>query len=119
MRDIDAAEDWLDTWTAGVNDRAARAAQLARRVSDLTARARSHDGSITVVVGANGQVLDLELDDRLRELSRQILRVMREAQHRLNDQVARQVEETVGADSETGRAVLDAFARRFPEPDGR
>lgn len=124
MRDIDAAEDWLDAWTAGVNERAARAAELARRVAGLTARARSDDGSVAVAVGAHGQVEGLELDERVRtrparDLSRQILLVMRQAQHRLNELVAEQVSETVGQDSESGRAVLDAFARRFPEPDGR
>jgi hypothetical protein len=124
MSDIDAAEDWLESWAADVNDRAARAARLARRVAGVTARARSGDGSIAVTVGAHGQVEGLELDERVRQrpardLGREILQVMRRAQHRLNEQVAEQVGDTVGPDSETGRAVLDAFARRFPAPDGR
>jgi DNA-binding protein YbaB len=122
MRDIDAAEDWLDSWVAGVDAQAARAAELARQVSALTATARSDDESITVTVGSNGQVEDLELDDRVhrlsgRDLSRQILAVMRTAQHRLSGQVAAEVQRTVGTDTETGRAVIDAFDRRFPEPE--
>lgn len=63
----------------------------------------------------------LDLDDRAcgvtgRELSDRILVVMRAAQRRLAEQVAGQVRVTVGADTETGRAVLDAYERRFPTP---
>ncbi|GLY06975.1 MULTISPECIES: YbaB/EbfC family nucleoid-associated protein [Actinoplanes] len=117
MRDIDAAEEWLDAWEAGVDARAALAAELAQRVSGVSARARSADGTVSVTVGANGQIEDLHLDDP--RLARQILAVMRIAQHRLNQQVADEVRSTVGGDSATGQAVLDAFARRYPDPDVR
>jgi hypothetical protein len=61
----------------------------------------------------------LELDDRVqrlrgRELARAIMSTMRRAQTGLTHQVAEAVGETVGADSETGRAVLESFAQRFP-----
>src|SRR6266498_4504557 len=121
MPDIDAAEDWLDAWVAGGAAQAARTADLARQVASLTATATSDDESITVTVGSNGQVEELDLDDRVqrmsgRDLSRRILVVMRSAQHRLSEQVAAEVQRTVGADTETGRAVVDAFQRRFAEP---
>lgn len=121
MRDVDAAEDWLDSWVAGVNAQAGRATELARQVAALTARATSEDGSIAVTVGSNGQVEELHLDDRVqrlpgRELSRRILTVMRTAQQRLAAQVAEQVRDTVGADTETGRAVVNSYEQRFPAP---
>ncbi|GAA2502581.1 YbaB/EbfC family nucleoid-associated protein [Winogradskya humida] len=121
MRDVDAAEDWLDSWVAGVNTQAERTAQLARQVAALSAKARSDDGTITVTVGASGQIVGLDLDDRAAErrngaeLSAEILKVMRAAQTRLTEEVAEQVRETVGTDTETGRAVVDSFSRRFPE----
>jgi uncharacterized protein YuzE len=110
--DIDEAEDWLDQWVAGVDARAARTAELARQVSALTAEASSADGSITVTVGADGQLIGLEIEND-RELADDILAVLRRAQRHLSQQVAEKVSETVGADSETGRAVLDGFQRRF------
>ena len=121
-RDVDAAEDWLDSWVAGVDARAEAAAQLARQVAAVTAVARNDDETITVTVGANGQVEGLELDDRVqrlsgRDLSGQILAVMRAAQRKVTERVAVEVQATVGDDSETGRAVIDAFERRFPEPE--
>ncbi|MGK5683095.1 YbaB/EbfC family nucleoid-associated protein [Actinoplanes sp. URMC 104] len=119
MRDVDAAEDWLDSWVAGVDAHASRTAQLARQVAALTARASSDDGSITVTVGSSGQVEDLAFDDRVQrlpgpELARRTLAVMRAAQQRLSAQVAEQVQQTVGADTETGRAVIGSFEQRFP-----
>ncbi|WP_045747346.1 YbaB/EbfC family nucleoid-associated protein [Actinoplanes rectilineatus] len=122
MRNVDEAGEWLDRWAGGVSERAARAAELNRRVAGLTGRASSRDGTITVVVAATGQVEDLRLEERVRdlparEISREILAVMRAAQHTLTEQIAGQVRDTVGADSETGRTVLDAYARRFPASD--
>jgi DNA-binding protein YbaB len=127
VRDIDAADEWLEAWTERAGAQAARAAQLAQRVAGLTARAENREGSVVVTVGAAGQVEDLELDDQMYdmsppELSRSILAVMRSAQQRLTEQVAVQVRETVGLDSPTGQAVVDGFTRRFPSggvPDAR
>jgi DNA-binding protein YbaB len=124
MTDIDAAEDWLDHWAAGVSAQAERTAQLSRRVAGLTGRAESADGLIRVTVGSSGQMESLDLDDRVgswggEELSRRILSVMRRAQSDLAGRVADEVEATVGADTETGRAVIHSFATRFPgDPEG-
>ncbi|BFU48052.1 YbaB/EbfC family nucleoid-associated protein [Krasilnikovia sp. MM14-A1004] len=122
MRDIDAAEDWLDSWTAGVSAQAERAAALSRRVAALTGTATSADGSVKITVGASGQVEKFELDDRVQrlpgaELARQLTAVMRAAQAKVAAQVAVEVQETVGADSETGRAVIQSYEARFPQPD--
>jgi DNA-binding protein YbaB len=119
--DIDAAEDWLNNWTASVNAQAERAAQLTSRVAALTADAESSDGSIKVTVGSTGQIEKLALDDRVQrfsgeELSRQILAVMRKAQASLSTLVASEVAATVGVDTETGRAVIGSFETRFPQP---
>ena len=112
---IDAAEDWLDDWTASSSAQAARAATLSRRVAALTGSAESADGSIKVTVGSAGQVESLDLDDA--ELARRILSVMRKAQSNLARQVTVQVQDTVGADTETGRAVIDSFESRFPQQE--
>jgi hypothetical protein len=74
-----------------------------------------------VTVDSTGQVERLDLADPPAgltgaELSRRIMRVMREAQARLAAAVAETVERTVGSDTETGRAVIHSFEARFPEP---
>jgi hypothetical protein len=121
LQDVDEAQEWLDSWVAGVDSRAEAAARLARQVAAVTAVAHNDDETITVTVGASGQVEDIDLHDRVQrlsggELSRQILAVMRVAQRQLTQRVAAEVQATVGDDSETGRAVNDAFDRRFPDP---
>ena len=121
FNDIDAAEEWLNTWTASVNAQAERAAQLSSRVAALTAKAESSDGSIKVTVGSTGQIERLSLDDRVQrfsgeELARQILTVMRKAQASLSTLVTAEVAATVGVDTETGRAVIGSFETRFPQP---
>ncbi|GAA2698764.1 YbaB/EbfC family nucleoid-associated protein [Actinoplanes palleronii] len=118
MDDIDAAEDWLDSWAGQVNTQAARGVELSRRVAALTGSAEGHGGAIRVVVGSGGQLARLELDDRVHELSgprlaEEIMTVTRCAQAALARLVAEQVRATVGVDSETGQAVIDSFESRF------
>ena len=125
MSDIDAAEEWLDSWAGQVNAQAQRSVELSRRVAALTGSAQGRDGAIRVTVGSAGQMEHLELDDRVRELpgprlAQEIMSVLRRAQADLSGQVAEQVRETVGEDTETGRAVVHSFDSRFrmtPEED--
>lgn len=119
MSDIDAAEEWLDSWVGQVNAQAQRSVELSRRVAVLTGSARGRDGAIRVTVGSAGQVERLDLDDRVHELSgprlaQEIMSVIGRAQAVLAGRVAEQVRETVGEDTETGRAVLHSFDSRFP-----
>lgn len=121
VNDIDAAEEWLDSWTAQVDAQAQRSVELSRRVAALDASAEGRDGSIRVRVRSTGQVEQLDLDDRVHELSgprlaAEIMSVMRRAQSALSSRVADEVRATVGADTETGRAVIQSFDTRFPTP---
>lgn len=119
---VDAAEDWLDSWVGQVNAQAARSVELSRRVAALTGTAEGRDGAIRVTVGSAGQIERLELDDRVHGLSGpgladEIMSVMRRAQAALSGLVADQVQDTVGVDTETGRAVIHSFETRFPSVD--
>jgi hypothetical protein len=121
VNEIDAAEEWLDSWVAQVNAQAERSVELSRRVSALTGSAEGRDGAIRVTVGSTGQVERLDLDERVRHLSgprlaRDIVSVMRRAQAALSSRVADEVRATVGEDTETGRAVLHSFQSRFSAP---
>ncbi|GAA1635629.1 YbaB/EbfC family nucleoid-associated protein [Actinoplanes couchii] len=122
MTDVDAAEEWLDSWVAQVDARAQSAVELSRQVAGASGSAEARGGAIRVTVGSSGQVESLDLDDRVRamsgsELAREILQVIRRAQVDLSSKVIEHVRATVGEDSEAGRAVVHSFASRFPEPD--
>lgn len=87
----------------------------------LSVSASGRDGAVRVTVAGSGMMTDLRMDDRVlrwpaSEIAAQVMSVMRRAQASLASRVAEIADETVGADSETGRAVVDGFVRRFPEP---
>jgi len=96
---------------------------LADRVATLSASATGDDGAVRVTVAGSGLVTGIELDDRVRRLpgtmlAAELMRTIRRAQAAIVGQAAVAVDETVGAGSETGKAVLDSFSQRFPlEPD--
>ena len=117
--DLDAAERFVDDWQAGIEQRAAQARDLAARLAGLTAAARSDDGFITVTVGPDGAMTGLELDEEVRrkpaaQTARQILSTLAAARADLTTQATTVTEETVGADSETGKAVIASLTRRQP-----
>ena len=117
-QDFEAAERMIDDWQAGLEARAARARELSARLARLSACARSDDRLVTVTVGASGDLVGLELDERIRrrpaaETARSILTTLRVAQAGLTEAVADATAETVGADSATGRAVLASYTGRL------
>jgi DNA-binding protein YbaB len=117
--DLDAAERRVDDWQAGFEQRAAQARELAGRLAQLTVSAHSDDGLVTVTVGGGGALTGLELAEGVRrqpaaETARQILATLAAAQAELTAQATVITGETVGAESETGKAVIASLARRQP-----
>jgi DNA-binding protein YbaB len=115
--------EWIDEWERGFADRAAQAKALAERTAGLSARAREADGLVEVTVGPNGQVTSLRLDEEIRRqpassTARQIMAAIRAAQSDLVRQYGEVTAQTVGADSETGRAVLAGLKGRLAAEEG-
>ena len=114
--DLDAAERRVDDWQAGFEQRAAQARELAARLAQLSGAARSDDGLVTVTVGAGGALTGLELDEGIRrqpatETARQIVATLAAARADLTAKATVVTDETVGADSETGKAVIASLTR--------
>jgi DNA-binding protein YbaB len=102
-------------------DKTVPGGNLADRLAALSASATGDDGVVTVTVTGSGVVTGLSLDDGAQRLSGEllsdeILRTMRRARASLADQVAAAVEETVGADTEAGRTLLDTLTRQAADP---
>ena len=117
-------ESWLEDWWSDVTGRTSRTAELARRISELRVTEPGARGAIEVTVAGAGQVTDLQLSQRAYDLrpaalAEEILATMRRAQSRLVARVADIAAETVGTDSETGRAAVASFAQRYPDEAGR
>jgi len=98
-------------------------AALADRVATLSASATGGDGAVAVTVASSGNLTGLRLSEKAQRLggealAAEILRTIRRAQAALAEQVAEAVAETLGAGTQTGKAMVDSFSRRFPaEPD--
>jgi DNA-binding protein YbaB len=121
-RDLDEAERLVDDWQAGFEERAGQARALAARLATLTATARSEDGLVSVTVGSTGAVSDLSLDDGIRDqpaetTARAILATLRAAQASLTKAATEATAETVGADTETGKAVIASYVAREGSAD--
>ncbi|WP_312034345.1 YbaB/EbfC family nucleoid-associated protein [Actinoplanes sp. TBRC 11911] len=111
----------IDAWERSIAHRAEQARALARRASNLSATARSRDGLVEVTVDAEGQLTRLRLDERTRQQSSAatadaIMQTLQAAKDGLVRQFEEATAETVGADSETGRALNEAMRRRLGPP---
>jgi DNA-binding protein YbaB len=129
FEDLDGARRWVDDWQSSIEDRAARARELTGRLSGLSATARDRDGLVEVTVAQSGVVTGLRLDERVRDapaahLARVIMAVMAGAQSMLVERVREATAQTLGDDSESGRAVVASYAGRLRDlpvqggPDG-
>ncbi|WP_229071943.1 YbaB/EbfC family nucleoid-associated protein [Actinoplanes sp. DH11] len=103
---------------SGVPRARGAAAALADRVATLSASANGAGGAVAVTVSSSGNVTGLEVTDEALALGGaglavEILRTIRRAQSGLADQVEAAIADTVGAETETGKAVLDSFTQRF------
>jgi hypothetical protein len=121
-RDLDDAARMVDDWQAGIEARAVQARELGTRLSALTGSARSDDGLVSVTVGSSGTITGLELKERIRErpaveTARAILATVRAAQASLVAAATAVTAETVGADSDTGQAVIASYASRLGSSD--
>lgn len=94
---------------------------MALRASALSATARSRDGLVEVTVCAEGQLVRLRLDERTRQQSSAatasaIMETLQAAKDHLLRKFEEATVETVGLDSETGRALAEALRRRLRPP---
>lgn len=121
--DLNAAARWVDDWQSSIEDRATRARALAERVAGLRASARSRDDLVEVTVDATGAVVDLRLDERIRDrpaadTAHAILTVMRAAQAELAPLVRQAAIAELGSDDPTAEAVITSYTRRFSTAPG-
>ena len=120
-RNLDEAEAWVRSWAAQASERAAAAAQMADEVGAISSSAEGGGGSIKVAVDSSGLLTRLDLADSVRAmpatvLAQEIMTTVRRTQAGLVAKVTSVIAATVGADTETGSAVIGSYERRFPEP---
>jgi hypothetical protein len=110
-------QQWLDNFESRVADLQRRSAALAEGLAEASATVSSPDGSVTVRIGANGGLENLELGHRATEHSparltalimETVRRGQRTAAHKVGEAFA-----PMGANSEAMRMIS-----RFAPPPG-
>lgn len=122
-RSLSEADRLIDEWRGAIEARAALAGELSARLARLTETVRSPDGLVAVTVGAGGDLTGLDLGEGIRArpaavTAREILTTLRAARATMVATVTATTTETVGADSATGRAIIETFAARLRPEDG-
>lgn len=119
--DVDEAQRQLDEWEASLAERAARTGELSQWLSQMTATAKSDDGSIEATVEAGGVLVGLRLDDQIRaQPAAQTAQQIRATIHAAHEHAIREASvataEALGADDPAGQAIIDAYERRLRGP---
>jgi DNA-binding protein YbaB len=92
--------------------------EMATRMRTLTAAASDANGLVTVTVDSSGVLLNAEFSARINRtapeaVSRALMEALAQAKQRVAAQTQEVIAETVGADSETGRAVAQDLQARL------
>ncbi|WP_406070315.1 YbaB/EbfC family DNA-binding protein [Micromonospora sp. NBC_01638] len=119
---LDAAGRRLDEWETSLAERAERAKTLSARVQGLTGTARNADRTVDVTVDSAGLLVNLWLDERIREQSaartaRQILDTTRAAHTDLLRQIGAVAADSLG-DDVGAQAIVDSYRTRLIHDPG-
>ncbi|GIE81381.1 hypothetical protein Aph02nite_73310 [Actinoplanes philippinensis] len=113
----------IDEWRDVIEKRAAQSRELEARLAQLSGTARSPDGLVAVTVGPAGDLAALELGEGIRRraaavTAREIVSTLRAAHVALVAAVTVVADETVGAGTATGRAIISAYVEGLGPPAG-
>ena len=113
-----STQDRVDAWKRRTDKRFEAIRQMGEKMAKLRVGAVNDEGTIKVTVDAAGSLADLKLhesvmDGTAADLAADILDTLAKARTNLATGATLVLDHTVGADSETGRAVLATFHDRF------
>ncbi|WP_406064184.1 YbaB/EbfC family DNA-binding protein [Micromonospora sp. NBC_00860] len=119
---LDAAERRLDEWESSLAERAERAKTLSTTMRELTGTARNADRTVDVTVDSAGLLIDLRLDERIRQqpaahTARQILETTTAARTDLLRQVSDAATESL-SDDPSAQAIIDSYRSRLLPDQG-
>ncbi len=111
----------IDQMTAAAKAKAERYGAMRALAGQVSVSESSKDGVVTVTVDSAGNLTDLRITDRVREMSgaevaAAVLFTLRTAQSRLPDKLAAVMAETIGDDQQTADVIVNNYRAKFPEP---
>jgi DNA-binding protein YbaB len=116
------AEARVDQLVAQAKLKAQRYRAMQQAVERVSVSAASKDGTATVTVDSAGNVTDLRITDRVREMSgdqvaKAVLSALRTAQAKLPDRLGEVMADTIGDDPQTRDTIVGSYRAKFPEPE--
>ena len=111
----------VDQWVAQAKAKAERYQAMQVQTQQVSVTESSKDGMVTVTVDSAGNVADLRITDRSRELSgtqvaAAVLDTMRRAQAKLPEKLGEVMAATIGDDKQTVDTIVGNYRAKFPEP---
>ncbi|MEU0878218.1 YbaB/EbfC family nucleoid-associated protein [Lentzea sp. NPDC005914] len=111
----------IDRWVAQARAKAERYQEMRAQAGHVSVTEASKDGMVTVSIDSSGNVTDLRITDRVRELSgaevaAEVLLTMRRAQAKLPEKLAEVMAATIGDDPGTAETIVGNYRAKFPEP---
>ncbi|WP_020664683.1 YbaB/EbfC family nucleoid-associated protein [Amycolatopsis benzoatilytica] len=118
----EGAEARIDQLVAQAKQKAQRYRAMQQAVEQVSVSAASKDGTATVTVDSAGNVADLRITDRVREMSgdqvaKAVLSALRAAQAKLPDRLSEVMADTIGDDPQTRDTIVGNYRAKFPEPE--
>jgi DNA-binding protein YbaB len=112
----------LDRLAAQARAKAERYHAMQAAVGQVSVTESSKDGLVAVTVDSAGNVTDLRLTDRVRQLTGSqvasaVLATLRRAQSRLPERLGEVMAATIGDDRATVDTIVGNYRSKFPEPE--
>ncbi|KAA9151023.1 YbaB/EbfC family nucleoid-associated protein [Amycolatopsis acidicola] len=112
----------VDQLVAQAKEKARRYRAMQAAVGQVSVTESSPDGLVSVTVDSAGNVTDLRITDKVKELSgaqvsAAVLTTLRRAQSRLPERLGEVMAETIGDDPQTMDTIIGNYRAKFPEPE--
>ncbi|WP_409463383.1 YbaB/EbfC family nucleoid-associated protein [Amycolatopsis sp. GA6-003] len=112
----------IDQMVAQAKAKAERYQAMQAAAGRVSVTETGKDGLVTVTVDSAGNVTDLRVSDRIRELSGDriaaaVLGTLRRAQSRLPERLGEVMAATIGDDPATVDTIVGNYRAKFPEPE--
>ncbi|MEU7906323.1 YbaB/EbfC family nucleoid-associated protein [Actinoplanes sp. NPDC049118] len=120
--DPDASREYLRSWQSRVEERSARALDMAAQLQQLRTTAKDDNGLAEVTIDSSGVLLHLELTERIHRyqpdvVARAVMDALRQARTKAAEQAQQIAVAALGPDSLSARTIAEQMRQVLERPD--
>ncbi|WP_415645681.1 YbaB/EbfC family nucleoid-associated protein [Stackebrandtia soli] len=110
--------EWIDDWKRRADKLRDDTLEMAEKMERLSVSSVNGDNDIRVTVNSQGVVTEIRFKESVRDkpaddIAQQVLSTMRAAQNKVIEGARLVMEQTVGTESETGRAIVSGLEQQL------